>query len=115
MRKLFLVAAAVLGLAGAGLVVAGLWPSSFRAKRRRRSLSPLERSLQRVEAAARDDDEPARRQTLDDLATRLSDVPSLALELRARALAWGQRPPEPEALTLLANQVRATLNGGSRG
>jgi hypothetical protein len=115
LRTLFLLAAAVLGLAGAALVVAGLWPSSFLAKRRRRSLSPLERSLQRVEAAARGDDEPARRRTLDDLATRLGDVPSLALELQARALAWGQRPPEPEALTLLALQVRTTLNGRSQG
>ena len=79
-----------------------------------RRLSPLERSLLRVEAAAANDDEAARRRTLDDLATRLGGVPAPALERRTRALAWGQSPPEPEALVLLAEQVRAALNGGVR-
>ena len=112
LRTLFLVAAAVLGLAGAALVVTALWPPSFLARRRWRRLSPLERSLLRVEAAATSDDEAVRRRTLDDLATRLGDIPSPSLEPRTRALAWGQSPPEPEALTLLAEQVRTTLNGG---
>jgi hypothetical protein len=82
------------------------------AQRRRRRLSPLERSLQRVEAAAQNDDEPTRRRTLDDLATHLGDVPAPSLELQTRAIAWGQSPPDSEALTLLAAQVRTALNGG---
>ena len=53
LRTLFLLTAAVLGLAGAALVVTALWPPSYLAQRRRRRLSPLERSLQHVEAAAR--------------------------------------------------------------
>ena len=114
LRLLFLIAAAVLGLAGAGLVITALWPRSFLAERRWRRLSPLERSLLQMEAAARGDDEAARRRTLDDLATHLGSVPSPSLERRTRALAWGESPPEPETLTVLAEQVRTTLNGGVR-
>lgn len=113
-RTVFLLVAFVLALAGAGLVVTALWPPSFLAERRRRRLSPLERSLLQVEAAARSNDEAARRRTLDDLATRLREVPSPSLERRTRALAWGQSPPAPDALTLLAEQVRQALNGGVR-
>jgi hypothetical protein len=112
LSTLFLLAAAVLGLAGTALVVTALWPPAFMAQRRRRRLSPLERSLQRVEAAAQNDDEPTRRRTLDDLATHLGDVPAPSLELQTRAIAWGQSPPDSEALTLLAAQVRTALNGG---
>ncbi len=114
LRILFLLAATVLGLVGLALVVTTLWPPSLLARRRWRRLSPLERSLLRVEEAAQNDDEAVRRQTLDDLATRLGDVPSPSLELRTRALAWGKSPPQPEALTLLADQVRTTVNGGVR-
>ena len=94
LRALFLVIAFGLGLAGAALVAAALWPSSYFAQRRQRRLSPLERSLQQVEAAAAGDDEATRRKTLDDLATHLSEIPSPSLEGRTRALAWGQDPPE---------------------
>ncbi len=114
LRTLFLVAAAVLGLVGAALVVTALWPPSFLAQRRWLRLTPLERSLLQVEEAATSGDEAVRRRTLDDLATRLGDIPSPSLESRTRALAWGQSPPEPETLTLLAEQVRTTLNGASR-
>jgi hypothetical protein len=114
LRAVFLLAAAVLGLAGAALVVTAFWPSSYLAQRRQRRLSPLERSLQQVEAAAEGDDEAARRRTLDDLATHLGEIPSPSLEIRTRALAWGQGPPDPEELTHLAEQVRATLNGGAK-
>jgi hypothetical protein len=114
LRAVFLLAAAVLGLAGAALVVTAFWPSSYLAQRRQRRLSPLERSLQQVEAAAEGDDEAARRRTLDDLATHLGEIPSPSLEVRTRALAWGQGPPDPEELTHLAEQVRATLNGGAK-
>ncbi len=113
-RLLFLLMAALLGLAGAALVVTALWPPSYLAQHRRRRLSPLERSLQQVEAAAAGDDEAARRRTLDDLATHLGEIPSPSLEVRTRALAWGQSPPDPEALGRLTEQVRATLNGGTR-
>ena len=108
----FLVVAAVLSLVGAALVVTGLWPPSLLAERRRRRLSPLELSLLLAEAAAREDDEAARRRTLDDLATRLGEVPSPSLERRTRALAWGQSAPDPEAVAVLAEQVRSTPNGG---
>ena len=111
---LFLLMAVVLGLAGAALVVAALWPPAYLTQRRRRRLSPLERSLQQVEAAAQGDDEIARRRTLDDLATHLSEIPSPSLEVRTRALAWGQGPPDAEALARLAEQVRATQNGGAK-
>jgi hypothetical protein len=115
LRALLLLAAAILGLAGAALVVTALWPRSFWSQRRLRRLSPLERSLLEVEAAARSDDESVRRRTLDQLATRLGEVPSQSLEAQTRALAWGQSPPAPEALTLLAEHVRTALNGGVRG
>ena len=114
LRTLFLLAAAALGLAGAALVVTALLPPSFLAQRRQRRLSPLERSLQQVEAAAEGDDEASRRRTLDDLATHLGEIPSPSLEVRTRALAWGEGPPDQEALTRLAEQVRATLNGGAK-
>ena len=52
LRTVFLLVAAVLGLAGAALVVTALLPPSYLAQRRQRRLSPLERSLQQVEAAA---------------------------------------------------------------
>ena len=50
----------------------------------------------------------------DDLATRLGGVPSPALERRTRALAWGQAPPEPEALDAPRGAGAAALNGGVR-
>jgi len=114
LRALFLLAAAALGLAGAALVVTALWPPAYLAERRRRRLAPLERSLLQVEAAAEGDDEAERRRALDDLATHLGEIPSPSLEVRTRALAWGQSPPDPEALARLTEQVRATLNGGAR-
>jgi hypothetical protein len=113
-RALLLVAAAPLGVAGAWLLVSALWPAGYLSRRRWRRLSPLERSLERVEAASRSDDEGERRRTLDELATRLADVPAPASFPRARALAWGATPPRPESLTELAGQVRTTLNGEVR-
>ncbi len=110
--SLFLVIAVALGLAGAALVVKALWPSSHVTRRRERRLSPLERSLLQVEAAAAADDEAVRRKTLDNLALHLAELPSPGLAVRTRALAWGQDPPDSEALTSLAEHVRATLNGG---
>jgi hypothetical protein len=112
LKALFLVSAVLLGLVGTALVVAALWPFSYLTRRRERRLSPLERSLQHVEAAAEGDDEAVRRKTLDDLAVHLAEIPSPALAVRTRALAWGQSPPDSEALTSLTEHVRAALNGG---
>lgn len=114
-RLLLLLAAAGLAIAGMALIVPVLWPRSFLARRRWRKLAPLERSLLEVEAAAQNEDEAVRRRTLDHLATRLGEIPSRSLEVRTRALAWGESAPEPEALTLLAAQVRTALNGGVSG
>jgi hypothetical protein len=114
LHLLLVLAAVTLSIAAALLIVPVLWPRSFLARRRWSRLSPLERSLVEVEAAAGSDDEGVRRQTLDTLATRLGEVPSGSLAMETRALAWGEHPPEPEALTLLAAQVRTALNGGVR-
>jgi hypothetical protein len=114
LRVSFLVIAVILALGGTALVVTALWPSTYLTRRRERRLSPLERSLQHVEAAAEGDDEAARRKTLDDLAVHLAEIPSPALAVRTRALAWGQSPPDSEAVTSLTEHVRATLNGGGR-
>jgi hypothetical protein len=105
--------AAVLGLAGAALLVTGLWPPSFYSLQRWRRLSPLERSLLQVETAAQSSDETVRRHALDELATRLAELPSPSLEARTRSVAWGASTPAPETLTLIARQVRTSLNGGS--
>jgi hypothetical protein len=112
-RALMFLAAAAAGLVGAALLVTAIWPSSILAQRRSRRLSPLARSLARVQAAASGDDAAARRASLDELANRLAEVPSPSLERRTRALAWGKRPPEKEALELLADEVRSTLNGAA--
>ena len=98
-RLVLLVATVLLALGGAALVVSALWPPSLRARRRWAKLSPLERSLLLVEAAARQRDETERRRTLDQLALRLGEARSPQLELQTRALAWGEAPPEPDDLT----------------
>ena len=113
-RLVLLVATVLLALGGTVLVVTALWPPAFGARRRWAKLSPLERSLLLVEAAAGSEDEAGRRRTLDQLALRLGEAQSPQLELETRALAWGQAPPEPQDLTLLAAEVRATLNGKVR-
>lgn len=112
-RGILLGTAAVLGLAGAALVVTGVWPSPF-AARRRRPLSPLEQSLLEVETAAQADDATQRRRALDGLATRLGELPSPSLEARTRSLAWGAANPEPQTIARLTDDVRASVNGGSR-
>jgi hypothetical protein len=114
MRALLLVAAVLLALAGVVLLASALWPAGALARWRRRDVSPLERSLARVEDAARSDDEAERRRTLDELAQTLAEVPAPPLETRTRALAWGPTPPTPEALAELARSVRVALNGTVR-
>jgi hypothetical protein len=114
-RAVLLLATALLLLGGAALVVSALWPASLRGRRQWAKLSPLERSLRLVEAAAGGADETERRRTLDQLALRLGDAQSPQLEGQTRALAWGQAPPEPRDLTMLAAKVRATLNGKVQG
>ena len=95
-------------------MVGGLWPPLFSPFRRTRPLSPLETSLLEVETAARVGDETSRRRVLEQLAMHLAEVPSPVLEARTRTLAWAESTPEPEALTLLAQQVRTSLNGAVR-
>jgi hypothetical protein len=114
LRMVLLLAATILALAGSALVVTSLWRTSFYARYRSRRRSPLERVLHEVEAAAQLGDETQRRSALDQLATRLAELPSPSFEARTRSLAWGAAKPEPEMLTLLAEQVRTSLNGGSR-
>jgi hypothetical protein len=113
-RALLLAATVLLALGGAVLVASALWPPSRRAHRRWARLSPLERSLLLVEAAAGSESETERRRTLDLLALRLGEARSPELELQTRALAWGEKPPERDDLTLLAADVRSTLNGAVR-
>jgi hypothetical protein len=114
LRWLLGLAAALLALIGAMLVVSGLWPPLFSFFRRARPLSPLEASLAEVEAAAQRGDERARRHVLEQLALRLGELPSPSLEATTRELAWAEAVPEPDALTRLAQQVRASLNGALR-
>ena len=114
-RLVLLLATLLLAVGGVVLLVAALWPPSLRARRRWEQLSPLERSLLLVEAAADGEDEIGRRRTLDQLALRLEEEQSPHLELQTRELAWGKAPPEREDLTRLAAEVRETLNGKVRG
>ena len=111
---MLLVATVLLALIGAALVVWALWPASLRARRQWAKLSPLERSLLLVEAAAGSESETERRRTLDRLALRLGEARSPQLEQQTRALAWGEEPPAPDDLTSLAAEVRTTLNGKVR-
>ena len=114
-RLALLAATVLLALLGTALVVWSLWPPSLRARRRWAKLSPLERSLLLVEAAAGRESEAERRRTLDRLALRLGEAQSPRLEQQTRALAWGEAAPGPDDLTLLAAEVRSTLNGKVRG
>lgn len=100
--------ALVLGLAGALLVVQGLWPRFFYSLGWWRSLSPLSQSLLQVEAAASIDDEAVRRGSLDRLATQLDEARSPELGGEARRLAWGPAVPGATELTAFAARVRAT-------
>ena len=113
LRGVLIGVAAILGLAGAALVVSALWPSRLLA-RRRRPLSPLEQSLLDVESTARSEDEERRRHALDRLATRLAELPAPSLEARTRSLAWGEESPGAQTMAHLTEDVRASLNGGGR-
>jgi hypothetical protein len=106
--------AGLLALAGSLLVARGLWPRFFYSQRRWRRLSPLERALAQVEAAAAIEDEGIRRRTLEQLATRLheSELPHLGREIRAAA--WSAQAPRAEALELIARRIRGDLNGSVR-
>ncbi len=103
-----------LGLAGALLVVQGLWPRFFYSLGWWRSLSPLSQSLLQVEAAATIDDEAVRRGSLDRLATQLEAAHAPELGGEARRLAWGPAVPGPAELTGFAAHVRATARRPAR-
>jgi len=112
-RTGLLLLTAILALGGVALVVSAIWPRVFPTRRQAR-ISPLERSLIDVEAAAQSNDEVVRRRTLDRLAICLAEADAPQLELQTRALAWGESPPGRDALAALASRVRSSLNGGVR-
>jgi hypothetical protein len=111
-RIALMVVAAVLLLAGGWLVASSLWPRFFYSRRRWRRLTPLERALAQLDAAAQVEDEDLRRRVLDQLADRLGEAELASLEQRSRTLAWRETAPEPETLALLGEQVRGSINGG---
>jgi hypothetical protein len=106
--------AALLALAGALLVTRGLWPRFFYSRRHWRRLTPLQRALAQVEAAAAIEDEGTRRRTLDQLARRLREAELPALEREISSAAWDASPPRPESLELLVQRIRSDLDGGAR-
>jgi hypothetical protein len=102
---------AMLALAGGLLLARGLWPRFFYSRRRWRRLSPLERALLQVQAAAEIDDEETFRRTLEQLATRLEEARLPDLEREVRASAWGAATPRADSLELLVRRIRRDLNG----
>jgi len=113
-RAVLLGVAVAAGLAGAWLVLTGLWPHAFLARRRWRRLTPLEQALAQLDAAARAGDEETRRRVLEHLAATLGEVDLAALEQESRRLAWSATPPAGDELVALGEHVRASANGGSR-
>lgn len=106
--------AVLLGVAGALLVVQGLWPRFFYSLGWWRSLSPLSQSLLQVEAAASIEDEAVRRGSLDRLATQLEAARAPELGGEARRLAWGPAVPGPAELTAFVARVRASARKSAR-
>lgn len=113
-RAVLAVLAAVLAVIGAWLLLSGLRPRHAFTRWRRRRMTPLERALEQLAAAARNGDEAAHRRALDLVATRLEEVDAPGLEQRSRRLAWERTPPEPAEIVTLGEQVRAGVGGGRR-
>ncbi len=111
-------------LAGGALVAAllvVLFPSillwrfaqiRWRATRRKRPLSPLERALVLVDWTARRDDDEDRRKALEALADVLEHEGARPLAETTRALAWAEEPPPPELATQAGSEGRRALGGG---
>ena len=115
-------------LAGAALGLAGLlalfplalaWRlarARWRATRRRRQLSPLERALALVEwTARREDGDDDRRKALEALAVVLEERGARPLAETARAVAWDEEPPPRERAGELGSEARRALDGGVHG
>ena len=86
-----------LGLVGAVLLAEGLWPRLVLRAPPPARLTPLERSLPQVEAAALVDDEPQRRAGARPGWRHTSAELRLTCARAAtRSLAWGAATPEPE-------------------
>lgn len=115
-------------LAGVALALAGLlalfplalaWRlvhARWRAARRWRPLSPLERALALVDwTARREDGDEDRRKALEALAVVLEQRGARPLAETARALAWDEEPPPRERAGQLGSEARRELDGGARG
>jgi hypothetical protein len=88
----------------------------WRAARRWRPLSPLERALALVDwTARRDDGDEDRRKALEALAVVLEQRGARPLAETARALAWDEEPPLGERAGQLGADARRELDGGARG
>ena len=103
----------VLGLVGAALVVTALWPPSLLAHRRAAA-----HPARALTSAGRGGGDERRRDGATAHPRRPRNTPGRYPFAVTRVADTGARvgadPPEPETLTLLAEQVRTTLNGGSR-
>jgi hypothetical protein len=85
----------------------------WRASRRPRRLSPLERALVLVEWTGRQEDGAEdRRKALDALADALERSGAEPLAETARTLAWAEEPPRPERAGELAARARSAEGNG---
>jgi hypothetical protein len=88
----------------------------WRATRRPRELSPLERALVLIEWTGRcADGEHDRRKALEALADALEREGARPLADAARTSAWGEESPDRERARELATQARTALSGGGNG
>lgn len=90
--------------------------SRWRASRRPRELSPLERALVLVDWTGRQaDGEHDRRKALEALADALERQGARPLAEATRTFAWAEESPGRERADELAAEARTTLAGGANG
>jgi hypothetical protein len=88
----------------------------WKASRRPRQLSPLERALVLVEwTSGRASGEHDRRKALEALADALERGGARPLAETARTFAWAEESPGPERADALAAEARTTVAGGANG
>jgi hypothetical protein len=88
----------------------------WKASRRPRRLSPLERALVLVEwTGRRTDGEHERRKALEALADALELEGAGQLAETTRTYAWAEDSPDPERAQELAAEARTTVTGGANG
>lgn len=108
--------AAALLLCAFPVTLAGRWLyERWRASRRPRPLSPLERALLLVAWTARQDDGERRRKALEALAFVAEQRGAGPLAEATRALAWDQESPPGTRAEEIAAEAAATLDGGGNG